>query len=118
MSVWLNLLWPVPFFVLLVAFKISINYKIEADRLIIKVSRFNWMILPFSAIEKIEPCEWIVSRDFRVLQLSNMMYFKNRYKLTKTGGTYRFVLINPKEPKVILDAFAAYLARNPRPTAG
>jgi hypothetical protein len=110
----LTLFWPSPFIAAYLLFVCSINYEIKADRIIIKVRRFNWMNIPYSEVEKIEPSQWIDSRDFRILQRSNPKYFNKRYKLlAKSRGACRFIRVNPKNPRALLDAFAAYRARNP-----
>lgn len=83
------------------------EYKVEADRLRIKRTGFTWIEILFRDVEEIEHRSVFLSRlyQIRLYQLG----FRQTLRIRRRRG-FRYVLINPRDPASIWEAFQKFRA--------
>jgi hypothetical protein len=90
------------------------DYKIKSDRLVIQRLGFVWMEILFADVEEIETGFAFLQR-FRQIGLYQLNIrtpfaaFRNGVRITRRKGV-RYVLINPDDPELIVQAFRKYQA--------
>jgi hypothetical protein len=80
-----------------------INYEIGDSQLIIRFFTFKLMTIPYSQILEIEEID---TRIFvkRSLEINLSNGIRKVCRIKKSRGWFRYVIITPREPKVLLNA--------------
>jgi len=86
-----------------------ISYEIGENHLIIRVLRFKILTIPYSRIVEIEVLPPIFPRRF--LQCNLRSGLPTACRIEKSRGWCRHVLVSPREPKILLNAFHAFRSR-------
>jgi hypothetical protein len=84
------------------------HYIVEPGRLLIRCGGFVWMEIRYSDIEEME-CKWVVFDSFRQIYMFQLG-FRKMLKITKRNGFFRYVLLNPRDPKPIIEAVHRFRA--------
>ena len=90
------------------------HYIVEADRLLIRRAGFTWMEIQFRDVDEIEYQAGFFDKflQIRMYQLG----FRKLLRIKKSGG-FHYVLINPRDPAPIIEAYRRFRARgSDRPT--
>jgi hypothetical protein len=82
-----------------------LNYEIGADQLVIRFRRFKLMIIPYSQIIDIEVASVLVNRSVQI-NLGNGR--RKMCRIKKSRGWFRYVIVTPREPEILLDAVNAF----------
>jgi hypothetical protein len=82
-----------------------LNYEIGGSKLTIRFSTFTLMTIPYSEIDEIEVASSFANR-FCSINLSNGI--RKMCRIRKSRGWFRYVIVTPREPKVLLNAFYAF----------
>ena len=83
------------------------HYIVEADRLLIRRAGFNWMEILFRDVEEIQHRSVFFDKlcQVRMYQLG----FRKMLRIRRRRG-FHYVLINPRDPAPIIDAFYRFSA--------
>ena len=91
--------------------RVTTHYLVEADRLLMRRAGLIWMTILFRDVEEIELRSGVFDR---LLQIR--MYRLGRgwkiLRITKRRG-FRYVLINPRDPSLIIASFRRFRASLP-----
>ena len=90
------------------------QYIVEADRLLIRRAGFTWMEIAFQDVDEIEYQAGFFDklRQIKMYQLG----FRKMLRIRKRRG-FRYVLLNPRDPTPIIEAYRRFRARGfDRPT--
>jgi hypothetical protein len=82
-----------------------LHYEIGDTQLIIRFSTLKLMTIPYSEIMGIEVASIFVQRPAQV-DLSNGI--REMCRIKKSRGWFRYVIITPREPKILLNAFYTF----------
>ncbi len=79
-----------------------LNYEIGDTQLTVRFFTFKLMTIPYSEIVEIE-----VAAIFgaRIAQINLCNGVRRMCRIRKSRGWFRYVLISPREPKILLNAF-------------
>jgi hypothetical protein len=83
--------------------KATTRYVVAADRLLIRRGGVVWMEIPFADIAEIDDKGGAIDRffQFRMYRLG----LRRTLRITKKKGIFRCVLINPRDPAPLVEAF-------------
>jgi hypothetical protein len=82
-----------------------LNYEIGDTQLIIRFFTFKLMTIPYSQIMEIEVAS-IFGNRFAQINLSNGI--REMCRIKKSRGWFRYVIITPRDPKNLLNAFRTF----------
>jgi hypothetical protein len=85
-----------------------LHYAIGDTQVIILFAAFKLMTIPYSEIMEVEVASIFDQRPAQI-DLSNSI--RQMCRITKSRGWFRYVIITPREPKLLLNAFHAFRSR-------
>jgi hypothetical protein len=85
-----------------------LHYAIGDSQLTILLAAFKLMTIPYSQILEIEVAS-IFDRRLAQVNLSNGI--RQMCRIKKSRGWFRYVIVTPREPKLLLDAFHTFRSR-------
>lgn len=85
-----------------------LHYVIGDTQFTILFAAFKLMTIPYSQILEIEVAS-IFDRRSAQVDLSNGI--RQMCRIKKSRGWFRYVIVTPREPKLLLDAFHAFQSR-------
>lgn len=85
-----------------------LHYAIGDSQLTILFAAFKLMTIPYSQILEIEVAS-IFDRRSAQVDLSNGI--RQMCRIKKSRGWFRYVIITPREPKLLLNAFQTFRSR-------
>ncbi len=109
---------PVAIMVLLLAGALLVQattrYVVEADRIVIRRSGFTWMAIRFDDVAEIQ-----AGGSFSIFNITmTQPAFRAKLRIRRKQGLFPTVVINPREPLPVLEAFARFqAAKRSAPTA-
>ncbi|MET4296578.1 hypothetical protein ABIB06_007373 [Bradyrhizobium sp. LB8.2] len=85
-----------------------IHYAIEDTQLTILFAAFKLMTIPYFQIVEIEVASIF---DKRSTQINLGNGIRQMCRIKKSRGWFRYVIVTPREPKLLLDAFHTFRSR-------
>jgi len=82
------------------------NYTVQADRLLIRRAGFTWMEILFRDVEEIENQTLFFDKIFQVRMYR--LGFGSTLRIRRKGF-FRYVLINPDNPRALIEAYHTFV---------
>jgi hypothetical protein len=82
------------------------HYVVRADRLLIRRAGFIWMEILFGDVEEIECKTFFFDKFFQIRMYR--LGFGKMLRITRSRKWNRYVLMNPRDPAPIIEAFRRF----------
>ena len=90
-----------------VAVQASTRYVIEPDRILIRRTGFTWMEIPFDNVADIQ-----LGAGFSIFHIMmTQPAFRAKLRIKRKQGLFPTVVVNPRDPVALLQAFTRYQER-------